>query len=418
MRKRSSILSSIERGMPPKATEMKAPSSTAPRAHTCELAHDQEYMARALELAAKGQGLASPNPMVGAVLVRDGHVVAEAFHTYDGLRHAEIIALEAAGESARGATLYVNLEPCCHTGRTGPCTRALISAGIARVAAAMRDPNPLVAGRGFQELRAAGIRVDCDADSDPDLERARRLNEAFAWWIRKRRPLVTLKTALTLDGSVVLPRSLNGNARGNESRWITSEISRAEVHRMRHASDAIMTGIGTIRADDPLLTDRSGLPRRRPLLRVVLDSQLRLSPKSQVVRSANGDVLVFTCARASGVRAKKMSAYGVEIFPVRARRGRPELHAVLAELGRRDILSVMLEAGPLLNQAALEADLVEKVRLFYAPTLVGLGSSLPGLAAGKRSRSLRVRELSGMHTENFGPDFAVEGYLRDVYRDH
>jgi diaminohydroxyphosphoribosylaminopyrimidine deaminase/5-amino-6-(5-phosphoribosylamino)uracil reductase len=367
-----------------------------------------------LELAAKGQGLASPNPMVGALLVRDAQVVAEAFHTYDGLRHAEIIALEAAGEKARGATLYVNLEPCCHSGRTGPCTRALISAGIARVAAAMPDPNPLVAGRGFQELRAAGIRVDCDADSDPDSEKARRLNEAFAWWIRKRRPLVTLKTALTLDGSLVLPRSRNGN----EARWITSEISRAEVHRMRHASDAIMTGIGTILADDPLLTDRSGLPRRRPLVRVVLDSRLRLSPKSQLVRSSQGDVLVFTSASTSSARAKGLSALGVEIFHIRARHGRPDLQAALEELGRRDILSVLLEAGPLLNQAALEADLVEKVRLFYAPTLVGLGSSLPGLPPRKRARAFRVRELSGVRTENFGPDFAVEGYLRDVYRDH
>jgi diaminohydroxyphosphoribosylaminopyrimidine deaminase / 5-amino-6-(5-phosphoribosylamino)uracil reductase len=362
--------------------------------------------------------------MVGAVLVRDGQVVAEAFHTYDGLRHAEIMALEAAGENARGATLYINLEPCCHSGRTGPCTRALIAAGIQRVAAAMRDPNPLVAGRGFQELRAAGIRVDCDADSDPDSdpdsEKARRLNEAFAWWIRKRRPLVTLKTALTLDGSLVLPRSRNGNPHGKEARWITSEISRAEVHRMRHASDAIMTGIGTILADDPLLTDRSGLPRRRPLLRVVLDSRLRLNPKSQIVRSAEGDVLVFTCASTSSARAKRLSAHGVEICHVRARRGRPDLDAVLDELGRRDILSVMLEAGPLLNQAALEADLVEKVRLFYAPTLVGLGSSLPGLPLRKRAgaRAFRVRELSGVRTENFGPDFAVEGYLRDVYRDH
>src|SRR5437879_7198842 len=209
-RKRLSIPSSIERAMPPEATEMKAASGGSAGAHTRDLAHDLEYMARVLDLAAKGRGLASPNPMVGAVLVRDGHVVAEAFHTYDGLRHAEIIALEAAGENARGATLYVNLEPCCHTGRTGPCTRTLISAGIARVAAAMRDPNPRVAGRGFQELRAAGIRVDGDADSnpescpdsDPHLEKARRLNEAFAWWIRKRRPLVTLKTALTLDGSL------------------------------------------------------------------------------------------------------------------------------------------------------------------------------------------------------------------------
>jgi len=411
--------------MPRQAPEMKAPAgsiaSANTRDRTRDQAQDQEYMARALQLAAQGQGLASPNPMVGAVLVRDARVVAEAFHTYDGLRHAEIIALEAAGENARGATLYINLEPCCHTGRTGPCTRALISAGIARVVAAMRDPNPRVAGRGFQELRAAGIRVDGDADSnpesgphsDPHLEKARRLNEAFAWWIRKRRPLVTLKAALTLDGSLVLPRSRNGN----QPRWITSEISRAEVHRMRHASDAIMTGIGTILADDPLLTDRSGLPRRRPLLRVILDSRLRLSPKSQVVRSAQGDVLVFTCASASSARAKKLSAHGAKIFHVRARRSRPDLQAVLEELGRRDILSVMLEAGPLLNQAALEADVVEKVRLFYAPTLVGLGSSLPGLPSRKSARSLRVRELSGIRTETFGPDFAVEGYLRDVYRD-
>jgi diaminohydroxyphosphoribosylaminopyrimidine deaminase/5-amino-6-(5-phosphoribosylamino)uracil reductase len=373
---------------------------------------DREFLARALELAAKGEGLASPNPMVGAVLVHDGKVIAEGFHTYEGLRHAEIIALEAAGENARGATVYVNLEPCSHTGRTGPCSRALISAGVERVVAAMVDPNPAVAGRGLKELRAAGIQVDCSCTSGACAE-ARRLNEAFAWWIRKRRPLVTLKTALTLDGSLVLPRSRNGD----ESRWITSEISRAEVHRMRHASDAIMTGIGTILADDPLLTDRSGLPRRRPLLRVVLDSRLRLSPKSQVVRSAKGDVLVFTCASASSVRTKKLSALGVEVFPVRARRGRPDLQAVLEELGRRDILSVMLEAGPLLNQAALEADVIEKVRLFYAPTLVGLGSSLPGLPAGKRSRMPHVRELSSIRTENFGPDFAVEGYLRDVYRN-
>jgi diaminohydroxyphosphoribosylaminopyrimidine deaminase/5-amino-6-(5-phosphoribosylamino)uracil reductase len=373
---------------------------------------DQKFMARALELAARGRGLASPNPMVGAVLVRDGEVIAEGFHTYDGLRHAEIIALENAGEKGRGAALYVNLEPCCHTGRTGPCTRALIAAGVARVVAAMVDPNPAVAGRGIKELRAAGIQVDCSCTSGA-CDEARRLNEAFAWWVRKRRPLVTLKTALTLDGSLVLPGSRNGN----QSRWITSEISRAEVHRMRHASDAIMTGIGTIIADDPLLTDRSGLPRRRPLLRVILDSRLRLSPKSQIVRSAQGDVLVFTSASASSARAKKLAALGVEIFHVRARRGRPDFQAVLEELGRRDILSVMLEAGPLLNQAALEADLVEKVRLFYAPTLVGLGSSLPGLPPGKRSRAFRARELSRLRTENFGPDFAVEGYLHDVYRD-
>jgi len=370
-------------------------------------------LARTLELAAKGEGLASPNPMVGAVLVRDGRVIAEAFHTYDGLRHAEIIALETARTNARGATLYVNLEPCSHTGRTGPCTRALISAGVRRVVAGMVDPNPAVSGRGIKDLRAAGIQVECSCTSGACAD-ARRLNEAFAWWIRKRRPLVTLKTALTLDGSLVLPRSRNGR----DSRWITSEISRAEVHRMRHASDAIMTGIGTIMDDDPLLTDRSGLPRRRPLLRVILDSRLRLSPKSQLVCTAQDDVLVFTCASAVSARAKKLAALGIEIFKVPARHGRPDLHAVLEELGRRDILSVMLEAGPQLNQAALEADLVDKVRLFYAPTLVELGSSLPGLPLRKGARALHVRQLSGLRTQNFGPDFAVEGYLRDVYRDH
>jgi diaminohydroxyphosphoribosylaminopyrimidine deaminase/5-amino-6-(5-phosphoribosylamino)uracil reductase len=398
--------------MPRETADVKAGASSTAAAQALDRSRDPEFMARTLELAARGRGLASPNPMVGAVLVRDGKVIAEGFHTYDGLRHAEIIALEAAGEKARGATVYVNLEPCSHTGRTGPCSRALISAGVERVVAAMIDPNPAVAGRGLKELRAAGIQVDCSCTSGACAE-ARRLNEAFAWWIRKRRPLVTLKTALTLDGSLVLPRSRNGN----ESRWITSEISRAEVHRMRHASDAIMTGIGTILADDPLLTDRSGLPRRRLLLRVVFDSRLRLSPKSQLVRSAKGDVLVFTSAGASRARAKKLGALGVEVFSVRARRGRPDLSAALEELGRRDILSVMLEAGPLLNQAALEADLVENVRLFYAPTLVELGSSLPGLPASKRSRMPRVRELSGLRTETFGPDFAVEGYLRDVYRN-
>ena len=379
---------------------------------TKEVAGDQEWMARALALAAQGRGLTSPNPMVGAVLVRDGRVVGEGFHTYDGLRHAEIIALEAAGENARGATLYVNLEPCCHTGRTGPCTRALISAGVSRVVAAMPDPNPAVSGRGFKELRAAGIRVDCSCTSGSS-EQARRLNEAFAWWVRRRRPLVTLKTGMTLDGSLVLPKSRNGH----QARWITSEVSRAEVQRMRHASDAIMTGIGTIIADDPLLTDRTGLPRRRALLRVILDSRLRLPQKSQVVRSARGDVLVFTCATLSSVRAKQLGAAGLEICRVRPRRGRPDLAAVLDELGRREILSVLLEAGPLLNQAALQADLVEKVRLFYAPMLVGLGGSLPGLPSRKRAGSLPIRELSHLRTETFGPDFAIEGYLRDVYRN-
>src|SRR6266853_3186057 len=228
---------------------------------------DAAFMDRALELAARGVALTSPNPMVGAVLVRKDEIVGEGFHTYDGVRHAEIIALEAAGEAARGATLYINLEPCCHSGRTGPCTNALILAGVKRVVAAITDANPAVSGRGFKHLRAAGVEVSAGLRE----AEARRLDEAFAKWIVTRQPFVTLKSALTLDGQLVLPHP-RGRARPPfraalaareiEDQWITSPESRVEVQRMRHASDALLTGIGTVLDDDPWLTDRTGLPRR------------------------------------------------------------------------------------------------------------------------------------------------------------
>src|SRR5579862_7510904 len=305
--------------------------------------NDKRWMARALALARRGQALAGPNPMVGAVLVRGGRIVGEGFHTYDGVRHAEIVALEAAGKKARRATLYVNLEPCCHQGRTGPCSRALIAAGVSRIVAAMPDPNPRVSGRGFRQLRAAGLRVVLEKAFE---EEGRRLNEAFAFWIKTRRPFVTLKSAMTLDGAMVLPKS--------RGRWISSWESRAEVQRMRHASDALLTGIGTVSADNPLLTDRTGLPRRRPLLRVVLDSRLRLSPRSRLVRSIDdGDLLVFTRAAQSSARARALRRAGVEVISLPGRSRRPDLRAVLKELGRRGILSVLLEAGETLNQAAL-----------------------------------------------------------------
>jgi diaminohydroxyphosphoribosylaminopyrimidine deaminase/5-amino-6-(5-phosphoribosylamino)uracil reductase len=367
---------------------------------------DLRWMERAISLARRGEALASPNPMVGAVLVRGGRAVGEGSHTYDGLKHAEILALEAAGGAARGSTLYINLEPCCHTGRTGPCTRALIAAGVKRVVAAMPDPNPRVSGRGLRELRAAGIRAKAGGLPEKLERDSRQLNEAFATWITKRRPFVTLKVAMTLDGHTVLPPARNAK----RARWITSEASRAEVHRMRHASDAILTGIGTVLADDPLLTDRTGLPRRRPLLRVVLDSRLRLSPRSQLARSAKGDVLVFTCASETSPRARALQRKGIEIVRVRGRSGRPDLRAVLAELARRNILSVLLEAGDTLNAAALGARLVDKVRLFYAPLVAG-----PVAATQLDSRPRpEIHKLSDLRVEEFGPDFAVEGYLPGV----
>jgi diaminohydroxyphosphoribosylaminopyrimidine deaminase/5-amino-6-(5-phosphoribosylamino)uracil reductase len=373
----------------------------------------EKWMSRALALARRGEALASPNPMVGAVLLKGNRKLGEGFHTYDGLRHAEIIGLDAAGPAARDATLYINLEPCCHTGRTGPCTRSLIAAGVSRVVAAMADPNPAVAGRGFQDLRKAGIEVISGVLESE----AQRLNEAFTKWITQRHPFVTLKTAMTLDGHLVLPKQ-----RGKkEVRWITSPAAREEVQRMRHTSDAILTGIGTVLADNPLLTDRTGLPRRRPLLRVILDSTLRLSPRSQIALTAKGDVLVFTCASASSKRAKSLRRAGVEIVecrpaaaaskkPRRSKdRPQPDLRKVLAELARRDALSVILEAGATLNNAALAAGVVDKVRLFYAPILAGNSS-----ASALRSPLLRshVDVLSEIGIERFGPDFAVEGYLK------
>ena len=392
---------------------MTAPASSR---SSSTAATDAVCMGRALELASHGLALTSPNPMVGAVLVRKGKIVGEGFHTYEGVRHAEIIALEAAGEAARGATLYVNLEPCCHSGRTGPCTNALILAGVKRVVAAITDANPAVSGRGFKHLRAAGVEVSTGLRE----AEARRLDEAFAKWIVTRQPFVTLKSALTLDGQLVLPHPRGRArlpfraalaARHLEDRWISSPESRAEVQRMRHASDALLTGIGTVLGDDPLLTDRSGLPRRRKLLRVVMDSHLRLPLRSQLVRSADGDVLVFTRAPVDSPEARALRQAGVELVRVAAGGARPGLRSVIAELGRREMLSVLLEAGATLNSAALSAGIVDKLRLFLAPKIAGF----KGIAAAPNGFQAPC-ELHNVTMAQFGVDFAVEGYLHDVYR--
>jgi diaminohydroxyphosphoribosylaminopyrimidine deaminase/5-amino-6-(5-phosphoribosylamino)uracil reductase len=354
-------------------------------------------MEHALRLARRGTGLASPNPMVGCVIVRGGEIVGEGFHQYDWRDHAEIVALKSAGAKARGATLYVNLEPCNHTGRTGPCTQAIVAAKIERVVAAIEDPNPVNSGRGLECLQAAGVEVTRGVLE----EEARRLNEAFACWIRTRRPFVTLKSALTLDGQLALPKS---NKHGR-SGWITSEESRAEVQGMRHAADALLTGIGTVLADDPLLTDRGGIPRRRRLLRVILDSKLRLPLESRIVKTADDDLLVFTAADLDSTKARKLKSAGVELVGVRAHRGRTDLNAVLTELGRREVLAVLLEAGPALNGAALTAGLVNKFVLFYAPRIAG-ASSLPFALAPKLDHGL----LRAVRTRQVGPDVCIEAY--------
>jgi diaminohydroxyphosphoribosylaminopyrimidine deaminase / 5-amino-6-(5-phosphoribosylamino)uracil reductase len=364
--------------------------------------HDIHFMEHALDLARKSVGLASPNPTVGCVIVKDGAILGEGFHQYDWKDHAEIVALKQADERARGATLYVTLEPCNHTGRTGPCSQAIIAAGVSRVVAAMEDPNPKTHGTGFARLRAAGVEVEnglLEAE-------AQLLNEAFSHWITTHKPFVTLKSALTLDGQLALPKSRKGKKR----EWITSEESRAEVHRMRHASDALLTGIGTILADDPFLTDRSGFPRRRRLLRVILDTHLRLSPQSRIVQTSDDDLLVFTAAPLKSPKARKLEKAGVQLIQVKRGRNGLDLDRILKELARHDILSVLLEAGPHLNGAALSAGLVNKLVLFYASKIAG-DSHVPFVHSGaKVMPHLLVRSI-----RQIGPDVAVEAILRGAH---
>lgn len=397
--------------------------------------NDSRYMNQALELARRGIALASPNPRVGAVLVSaEGKVVGRGSHAYDGVKHAEVLAIEAAGDKARNGTMYLNLEPCSHVGRTGPCADAIIDAGIKRVVVAMRDPNPLVAGRGMERLQSAGIEVQ---EGLYEAE-AQKLNEAFARYIRYKVPFVTLKTAMTLDGKIAPPpgdeiAAETMNSMASTGGWITSEIARAHVHEMRHANDAIMVGVGTVIADDPLLTDRTGLARRRPLLRVILDSRLRLPLDSRVVRTADYDVVVFCCF-AEEHKRRELEAHGIIVEQVPMRRpfedgtipfpsgapvadGRPDLERVMARLGEREITSVIIEGGAMVNWAALSAGIVDKIFFYYAPKILAGTSSVPmALGAGYRriSEAAYVRSLT-LH--RFGEDFAVEGYLRDPYAD-
>ncbi|GAC1509656.1 MAG: bifunctional diaminohydroxyphosphoribosylaminopyrimidine deaminase/5-amino-6-(5-phosphoribosylamino)uracil reductase RibD [Terriglobales bacterium] len=380
---------------------------------------DELYLRQALALAAEGTALTSPNPSVGAVIVDAfGNVVGSGFHTYSGLKHAEILALEQAGEKAKGATLYINLEPCNHQGRTGPCTEAIIAAGVRRVVASMKDPNPLVSGKGFERLRGAGISVASEILEDE----ATPLKESFAKYIRCKTPLITLKAGMTLDGKIAPPKpethiAAEGRNKNPRTSWITGERSRAYVQELRHHQDAILVGIGTVVADDPLLTDRTGRPRRRPLMRVILDSHLRLPLDSRIVKTAAEDVLVI-CSFAEENKKQKLRDAGVRVeqIPLIDSGGRPNFPNVAKLLGELEITSLIIEGGALVNWAALESGVVDKVFLFYAPVILG-GSSVP-LVGGIGFSSLEsMPHVKVSRLYRFGEDFAVEGYLRDPYGD-
>jgi diaminohydroxyphosphoribosylaminopyrimidine deaminase/5-amino-6-(5-phosphoribosylamino)uracil reductase len=386
-------------------------------------ANDDRLLERALELARAAVGLASPNPTVGCVLARGETILGEGAHHYETRDHAEIVALKQAassGHDLRGATAYVTLEPCAHHGRTGPCSDALIAAGISRCIASTIDPNPLVRGQGLAKLRAAAADVVLLDPTSGIAQQSRRLNDAFAFSVQRGRPFVTLKSAISPDGYLAPPVS----ARIAQSpHWLTGPAARADVQQLRHASDAILTGIGTILADDALLTDRTGLPRRRPLLRVILDSRLRLPLESKLLAAVDDDLLIVTSSAAPADAEHLLRARGADVLriPVSAP-GALDLHAILNELHNHQIRSLLLEAGSTLNGSFLAADLVDRVVLYRSQFALG-ESSIP-FATGQPPPSMLQTRLTSIARAAFphGPkstleDTRITGYLHDPWMD-
>jgi diaminohydroxyphosphoribosylaminopyrimidine deaminase/5-amino-6-(5-phosphoribosylamino)uracil reductase len=367
---------------------------------------DINWMKRALELAARGIGVTSPNPAVGCVILdRAGQVVGEGWHEYDLLDHAEIVALrearEHAGERLKGGTAFVTLEPCNHTGRTGPCSEALIEAGLGRVVAATVDPNPNVAGHGLEALRAAGLQASvgvCEKE-------ARRINEGFARWIQSKRPLLLMKVAMTLDGRIAPPA---GQQAPHQPYWITGEASRAAVQSLRWQADATLTGVDTVLADDPWLTDRSELRRRRKLLRVVLDSALRTPLDSKMVVGAQDDLLIFTVSK-DETKIDELKKRGVRVEVLAAESGRVPLGKVLDKLGDEGILTVISEAGTRLNTALLAGGLVDRVHLFVSPQIMG-SDAIP--AFHKMTQFVKMAEVE---VERYGNDLGLCSLLKDPW---
>ncbi|WP_348269520.1 bifunctional diaminohydroxyphosphoribosylaminopyrimidine deaminase/5-amino-6-(5-phosphoribosylamino)uracil reductase RibD [Edaphobacter paludis] len=383
--------------------------------------HDEVFMQRALILARETVALASPNPQVGCVLVKGGEIIAEGAHLYANRDHAEIAALKQAherGVDPAGATAYVTLEPCSHHGRTGPCADALIKARISRAVIATQDPNPQVSGQGIAKLRAAGIEVTLGTLQ----QQARDLNDAFAHFIQHHRPFVTLKAALSVDGYLAPAQQTRTP---NQPHWLTGSAARAEVQRLRHASDAILTGIGTVLADDPALTDRSGIlgpggqTRRRPLLRVVLDTHLRMPLNSQLVRTANSaggdasDLLILTAPFTSPEKSEALRKAGAEVQTISEQDGHLSLAAALKILSERSILSLLLESGTHLNGAFLHQNLIDKAVLFYSETELG-PQSLP-FAEGIASPYRFQQSLHRITRALFGTDACITGYLHDPW---
>lgn len=352
-------------------------------------------MRRALVLAKRGK--TSPNPMVGAIVVKDGKIVGEGYHRKAGEAHAEVVALEMAGKLAKGAELYVTLEPCSHFGRTPPCTKAIIASGIKSVVAAMVDPNPKVAGNGLAELEAAGIKTSVGLLED----KARKLNERFIKYITTGMPFVTLKLAMTLDGKIA--------AQSGDSKWISCADSRKMVHRLRERTDAILVGIGTVLADNPELTARIGNRKSYPA-RVIADSRARIPVDAKILSQPKGETIIAVSTGAPENKLVKLKQAGARIIEVAGSNGQVDLSALMKELGRMQIASVLIEGGGNIAASALSAGIVDKILVFIAPKIVGGKSAktpVEGLGALSMTDALRLENMS---VKKIGCDILVEAY--------
>lgn len=365
---------------------------------------DEQYMRMALSLARKGLGTVSPNPMVGAVLVKGTQIVGKGYHRKAGYHHAEVGAIEDAGKNAGGATLYVNLEPCVHYGRTPPCVDQIIAAGIKKVVLSMLDPNPLVNGKGVEALRKAGVDVKVGMLE----EEARRLNEAFIVSMEKKRPFVTMKAAVSLDGKIATKTC--------DSKWISNEESRRQAHMLRSVTDGIMVGINTVISDNPLLIPRLKKPRKTPV-RIILDSKLRIPLACDVVKTSDKyRTWVFTSEDSRADKEAKLRAMGVDVIRIpRDDNGRVSVRHVCDELYRREIMSVLVEGGGEVNSTLLRDGLVDKIVLFYGTLFIG-GKGALNLVGGKGIDFLKdAYRIDVVTLKRLKENIYVEGY---VHRNH
>jgi len=363
--------------------------------------NDEKWMKRALRLAEKGRGRTSPNPMVGAVLVKNGQVVGEGYHARAGEAHAEILALRQAGEEARGSTLYINLEPCIHYGKTPPCAPAVIEAKVRRVVIGMEDPNPLVTGRGLKSLKKAGLDVEIGV-----LEKeCRRLNEAFCKYILKKEPFVILKVAATLDGKIA--------TREGDSKWISGETSRHFVHRMRDQVDGVVVGIGTVLKDDPQLTAR--IKKGRDPYRIILDSRLRIAEDAKVIGNSPSKTIIATTELAARDKIERLEKKGVRILILDSKQGRVDLKNCLSKLGEMGMMSLLVEGGSQVNGSFLDEGLIDKILFFLSPKLIGDREAL-GIFGGSGKANLKETiPLNELRVRRMGEDILIEGYVNSPH---